>query len=88
MHKELFQHQENKPKTENQNRCKGTVVFYIPVKKRIRAYPECQGNHSPFKKYIMDYVDSEDWKCGHEDWQQSTMNGTGNGSGNSQGVPV
>ncbi len=60
---ELLGHQKNKTEDKKQNRIIGMMVFDEAVIQGVDAYNKSDADHQPFKKGIMDDIDTKKRKC-------------------------
>lgn len=86
--KKLFGNKENKTRKKNNQRKRAVVVFFVPVVQRIRTNAKGQDNHSCFKNYIMNDIDSKQWQAAEEQRQQGAMDGAGQRCPDAQCVPI
>lgn len=64
------------------------VVFAVAMKQGVHANKKCQGDHGVFKQAVVNDINAKYRQTGGNQGQNSTMDCTGNRSGNSQGIPV
>lgn len=64
------------------------MMFFITMVKGIRANTKGQPDHAGFKSSVMNDVHTKQREAAEKQWQQCTMNGAGQRSGNSQSIPI
>ena len=64
------------------------MVFGVSMPQSEYADHESEGYHAIFERQIVDDVDAKQGKAREEQGQQRTMDGTGNGGGNTERIPI
>lgn len=64
------------------------MVFLETMQERIDSNRQCKKDHYEFEPVIVDDIDSQDGQTGHDKREQCTMNGTGDGCSDPQGVII
>ena len=64
------------------------MMCSVPMQQGEHSYGECNGDHHPFKKNIMNDIYPEKGQACQNQRQHNTMNCTRNRSCNTQPVPI
>ena len=86
--KKLFGDKKNKSSKKYHSRTIRMMMFDKSMIKRICSNKKRNGNHAPFKTLVVNNIYSKQWQYRNQYRQQSTVNGTGYRSENTQSVPV